>query len=33
VWGDDPAGIGICKALGFEQVDAGYRYRKADAGG
>ncbi len=29
VWGDDPAGIGICNSLGFEQVDAGYRYRKA----
>ena len=33
VWADDPAGIGICKALGFEQVDVGYRYRKIDAGG
>jgi len=32
VWADDPAGIGICKALGFEQVDVGYRYRKAEAG-
>jgi ribosomal protein S18 acetylase RimI-like enzyme len=27
VWSDDPAGIGICQALGFEQVDVGYRYR------
>jgi len=27
VWADDPAGIGICKTLGFEQVDVGYRYR------
>lgn len=33
VWADDPAGIGICHALGFEQVDAGYRYRRAEAGG
>ena len=31
VWGDDPAGIGICKALGFEQVDVGHRYRKIEA--
>ncbi len=30
VWGDDPAGIGICKSLGFEQVDVGYRYRKTE---
>lgn len=28
VYGDDPAGAGICQALGFEQVDVGYRYRK-----
>jgi ribosomal protein S18 acetylase RimI-like enzyme len=27
VWADDPAGIGICRSLGFEQVDVGYRYR------
>ena len=27
VWADDPAGMGICKSLGFEQVDIGYRYR------
>ena len=27
VWADDPAGVGICKSLGFEQVDTGYRYR------
>lgn len=27
VWADDPAGVGICKSLGFEQVDIGYRYR------
>lgn len=33
VWGDDPAGAGICRALGFEQVDTGYRYRKASAAG
>jgi ribosomal protein S18 acetylase RimI-like enzyme len=33
VWGDDPAGIGICRSLGFEQVDAGYRYRKVEAAG
>ncbi len=32
VWGDDPAGIGICRALGFEQVDTGFRYRKVQAG-
>jgi len=31
VWADDPAGIGICQALGFEQVDVGYRYRKTNA--
>ena len=28
VWSDDPAGIGICEALGFERVDEGFRYRK-----
>ena len=27
VWADDPAGVGICQSLGFEQVDIGYRYR------
>jgi ribosomal protein S18 acetylase RimI-like enzyme len=27
VWADDPAGIGICQSLGFEEVDRGYRYR------
>ena len=30
VWADDPAGLGICQSLGFEQVDAGYRYRKPE---
>ncbi|QEL19729.1 GNAT family N-acetyltransferase [Limnoglobus roseus] len=25
---DDPAAVGMCKSLGFEQVDAGYVYRK-----
>ena len=31
VWADDPAGVGICQSLGFEQVDIGHRYRaKAD---
>jgi len=29
IWADDPAGLGICQSLGFEQVDVGYRYRKA----
>ncbi len=29
VWADDPAGAGICRSLGFEQVDTGYRYRQA----
>jgi ribosomal protein S18 acetylase RimI-like enzyme len=29
VWGDDPAGIGICESLGFDLVDTGYRYREA----
>jgi ribosomal protein S18 acetylase RimI-like enzyme len=33
VWGDDPAGAGICRALGFEHIDTGYRYRKFDAAG
>lgn len=33
VWGDDPAGAGICRSLGFEQIDSGYRYRKFDAAG
>ncbi len=33
VWGDDPAGIGICRALGFEQVDTGFRYRKVTPAG
>ena len=28
VWADDPAGAGICRALGFEAADTGYRYRK-----
>ncbi len=27
VWGNDPAGIGICESLGFDRVDTGYRYR------
>lgn len=25
---DDPAAVGMCKSLGFEQVDVGYVYRK-----
>jgi ribosomal protein S18 acetylase RimI-like enzyme len=29
VYGDEPAGIGICQSLGFTEVDRGYRYRKA----
>ncbi len=33
VWADDPAGLGICKSLGFEPVDVGYRYRKAGTWG
>jgi len=30
VWADDPAGKGICQSLGFEEVDRGYRYRRAE---
>lgn len=26
---DDPAAVGLCKGLGFEQVDVGFVYRKA----
>jgi len=31
VSGDDPSALGLCKSVGFEQVDVGYAYRRTIA--